>query len=74
VRGVPFGARVTNGLQPTCFHSCLVLGSLHEFTVAFSVSCHIQVYIAELVLIFDGTHGQALRVCSRFSLTAKLSQ
>jgi hypothetical protein len=27
----PFGATVTNGLQPTYFHFCLVLGSLHEF-------------------------------------------
>ena len=28
---LPFGAIATNGLQPTGFHSCLVLSSLHEF-------------------------------------------
>ena len=47
---LPFGAIATNGLQPTGFHSCLVLSSLHEFYSR--VSCffgHIQVYKAEHV-------------------------
>jgi hypothetical protein len=69
----PFGATVTNCLQPTCFHSCLVLGSLHEFYSCISCFLPHSGIQRRACLIFDGVHGSALRVSADFSVDTALS-